>query len=428
VRIVYLSAGAGGMYCGSCLRDQTLVSGLRRSGHDVTLLPLYTPIRTDEADISESRVFYGGVNVYLQQCFPWLRHMPRCIDGWLNRPGILRKLVRNPTGMKPGAIGALTLSMLAGHDGRQKKELARLVEWLGARPAGPPEIVNLSNLLIAGCVPALRATLRSKFVVTLQGDDFFLEGLPRAVRDEVLLRFRALAPLIDRFIVYSQFYADKMSSMLGIESDRISLVPLGIELTNSRTTRSSDRPPTIGYFARICPHKGFHLLVDAFLEVRKVPALKDCRLHVAGWMGKQDRPYFEEQVAKIRSHSAMGAFHHAGSPDRDGKYSFFSGLDVFSVPSVYEEPKGLSSLEAMAIGIPCVLPDSGIYPEVIQETQGGYLHRPNDVMDLARKLIDLLQDPEGRYKMGVDAQLNIEKHHQTEHMAEAVFAVYRSLF
>jgi len=427
VRIAYLSAGAGGMYCGSCLRDNTLVTELRRLGHEATLLPLYTPIHTDEVDISETKVFYGGVNVYLQQRFPWIRHLPRRVDGWLNKPGLLRKLVRNPTSVNPEATGALTLSMLAGHDGRQKKELARLVEWLRTKLEGQPEIVNLSNLLVAGCVPSLRATLQSKFVVTLQGDDLFLESLPESVREEVLIRLRTLAPLIDHFIVYSQFYKDKMGSMLGIGDERISIVPLGIDLADNQTPPCTDGPPTIGYFARICPHKGLHLLVDAFLEVRKLPALKDCRLHVAGWMGEQDQPYFEKQVAKIRRHGAIEAFYHAGSPDRDGKRIFLSELDVFSVPSVYEEPKGLSSLEAMAAGIPCVLPASGIYPETIQSTNGGCLHQPNDATDLARRLVDLLLDPDRRRRIGMDAQRNIEKQHHATRMAEAVLAVYRSL-
>ena len=427
MRIAYLTAGAGGMYCGSCLRDNTLVATLRRQGHDATLLPLYTPLLTEEASMQESLIFYGGVNVYLQQRFPWLRHLPQCMDGWLNRPGILRRLVRDPTGMHPEATGALTLSMLAGRDGRQKKELERLVEWLRTDPGGQPAIVNFSNLLIAGCVPAMRSTLESKFVVTLQGDDLFLDGLSKPTRNQVLRRLRALVPSIDHFIVYSQFYRDKMGALLGIRDERISVVPLGVDLAENRATRNSEGPPSIGYFARICPHKGLHLLVDAFLELRKLPALKDCRLHVAGWMGKHDQAYFEEQVAKIRNHGALEAFEHAGSPDRDGKLHFLSKIDVFSVPSVYEEPKGLSAWEAMAAGVPCVMPASGIYPEMMKSTGGGRLHRPNDSTDLTRQLVSLLQEPEQCRSMGRRAQQHIEEHHHATHMAESVLGVYRSV-
>ena len=109
-------------------------------------------------------------------------------------------------------------------------------------------------------------------------------------------------------------------------------------------------------------------------------------------MGKQDQPYFEEQVAKIRNHGALDSFEHASSPDRDGKYHFLTEIDVFCVPSIYEEPKGLSAWEAMAAGVPCVLPASGIYPEMMETTGGGRLHRANDVADLTRQLADLLQE------------------------------------
>jgi len=55
------------MYCGSCLHDNTLATAMIARGHDVALIPTYTPTRTDEPDVSIDRVFYGAVNVYLEQ-------------------------------------------------------------------------------------------------------------------------------------------------------------------------------------------------------------------------------------------------------------------------------------------------------------------------------------------------------------------------
>ncbi|MBU0616407.1 MAG: glycosyltransferase family 1 protein, partial [Planctomycetes bacterium] len=67
MRVVHLAAGAGGMYCGSCMHDNRLAATLIGQGRDVVLIPLYTPLRTDETDVSERRVYYGGINAYLQQ-------------------------------------------------------------------------------------------------------------------------------------------------------------------------------------------------------------------------------------------------------------------------------------------------------------------------------------------------------------------------
>ena len=74
------------MYCGSCLRDNALARGLARLGCDVQLLPTYTPILTDEEDVSEKRVFYGGINVFLQEKSALARVMPRFLDRWLGTP------------------------------------------------------------------------------------------------------------------------------------------------------------------------------------------------------------------------------------------------------------------------------------------------------------------------------------------------------
>ena len=67
MRAAYIAAGAAGMICGSCLHDNALAAALIRKGHDVTLIPTYTPIRTDETNVSSGPVFYGALNVYLEQ-------------------------------------------------------------------------------------------------------------------------------------------------------------------------------------------------------------------------------------------------------------------------------------------------------------------------------------------------------------------------
>ena len=59
MRILSITAGAAGMYCGSCLHDNTLAAALLELGEDVVLVPTYTPLRTDEANVSIERVCSG---------------------------------------------------------------------------------------------------------------------------------------------------------------------------------------------------------------------------------------------------------------------------------------------------------------------------------------------------------------------------------
>ena len=154
MRIAYLTAGAGGMYCGSCMRDNTLVRAMTSIGLDAVLVSTYTPIRTDEEDVSIDQVFLGGINVYLQQKMPLMRWLPGWADRFLDRPGLIRWATRGSVRINAQQLGALTVSMLQGVQGRQRKEVRRLCDWLGKDL--DPEVVILSNLLIGGCVPELR--------------------------------------------------------------------------------------------------------------------------------------------------------------------------------------------------------------------------------------------------------------------------------
>jgi len=121
MKIAYITAGAGNMYCGSCLRDNTLAAELLGAGHEVLLIPTYTPARTDEGNRGLNRVFLGGINVYLQQHFKLFRSTPRVLDRLLDFPPLLRFTTRWGVSVDPARLGALTLSMLQGTDGLQRK-------------------------------------------------------------------------------------------------------------------------------------------------------------------------------------------------------------------------------------------------------------------------------------------------------------------
>src|SRR5205823_7030285 len=105
MRIAYITAGAAGMYCGSCMRDNTLAAALTRAGHDALLIPTYTPIRTDEPDVSRPRVFFGGINVYLQQKSLLFRHTPWLFDRLLDFPRLLRWVSRFAMRTSPDRLG-----------------------------------------------------------------------------------------------------------------------------------------------------------------------------------------------------------------------------------------------------------------------------------------------------------------------------------
>src|SRR3990170_129801 len=169
MRIAYISAGAAGMYCGACLHDNTLAAALLRKGHQVALIPTYTPIRTDEVDVSLPQVFYGGINVYLQQKSALFRKTPWFLDRILDHPGLLNMLSRLSSSTDASDLGALTISILHGEEGNQRKELEKLVTWLKAQFA--PQLVQLTNSMLAGLARELKRELGVPVLSALQGED-----------------------------------------------------------------------------------------------------------------------------------------------------------------------------------------------------------------------------------------------------------------
>ncbi|HET9768223.1 MAG TPA: glycosyltransferase family 4 protein [Thermoanaerobaculia bacterium] len=424
MRIAYVGAGAAGMYCGSCLHDNTLAAALMRLGHEVVLLPTYTPMRTDEEGVAVDRVFYGAVNVYLQQKAGLFRHTPRWLDRLFDRPGLLRWVSRFAGSTDARELGALTLSTLAGEGGAQSKELDKLVEWLAREVR--PEVVHLSNSLFLGMARRLRQALGVPIVVSLQGEDLFLGELVEPWRGRALALLAERANDADLFIAPSRWYAAEMARLLNVDDRVLRVVPLGIRLDQYQEEpppRPAERPPTIGYLARICPEKGLHLLVEALAQLAGEPGRESLRLRVAGYLAPKDSAWFAALGARLAELGLADRFDHVGEVDLGGKVSFLRSLDVLAVPTVYREPKGLFALEAMANGVPVVVPRHGSFPEMLEETGGGLLVEPGSTDSLAAGLSALLDDEARRLDLGRSGRAAVFASRGEEAMARATAAV-----
>jgi glycosyltransferase involved in cell wall biosynthesis len=415
MKILSLTAGAANMYCGSCLRDNALATELKRQGHDVLLLPMYTPTLTDERNVSEEKVFFGGIGIYLQQKWPWVANLPGFLDKLWDSGWALRLAARSAIPVDPQMLGELTVSVLRGENGRQRRELQKLLDWLKTEPA--PDVINLPYTLLIGLAAPLKRALGKPVTCALQGEDLFLEGLREPYRRQCLELIRENLKHVDVFLAVSDYYARFMSDYLGIPRDKTRVVPIGIN-----TKEFEPRPKlrgdvfTIGYFARVDPAKGLHVLLEAYRRVREqVPA----RLLAAGYLLPEHRAY----LADI---SAPG-FEYRGALDRQQKIAFLQELDVLSVPAVYAEPKGLFLLEAMACGTPVVQPRHGAFPEILERTGGGLLVEPHSPEALAEGLLRLWREPQTAERLGRAGAAGVREHYTAAHMARAALEVFESL-
>ncbi|MBM3889491.1 MAG: glycosyltransferase family 4 protein, partial [Verrucomicrobia bacterium] len=158
--------------------------------------------------------------------------------------------------------------------------------------------------------------------------------------------------------------------------------------------------------------------------VRQTPDVGPTRLRAGGWLGDGD--YLAAIQRDMAAWGLSDEFEYVGELDRAQKIEFLQGLDVFSMPTVHPEPKGLPVLEAMANGVPVVQPDHGAFPELVRATGGGVLVRPNDPQALADGLLNLLRDDALRAELGRRGQEVVHRDFSDQRMAEQTLEIFRS--
>jgi len=426
MRILSITAGAAGMYCGSCFRDNAMAAALMARGHDVTLLPVYTPTLVDEPNVSTPTVLFGGISIYLQQHSALFRKTPRFLDRLWDSPRVIKALSTGAAGSTDARLlGDLTISMLDGAGGILSKEFDKLVDWIRAEPL--PDVINLPNSLLIAMAAPLREAFHRPVLCTLQGEELFLDGLTGGYRDRALAMIRSQVGNVDRFVAVSNFCASSMAERLEIPPARIDVVPLGISMDGYVRHQFTDDEFRIGYFARLAPEKGLHVLADAYVRLRRRLGNARVRLEAAGYMAPSQSSYLDS-VSKILDDAGLaGEFNYRGAVDREGKLSFLGGLDVLSVPATYDEPKGMFLLEAMACGVPVVQPRRGAFTEVVDKTGGGLLVEPDDPQSLADGLYALWSDRERARQLGQKAFDGVRAHYGIQQSADKLVDVYEKL-
>ncbi len=413
------------MYCGGCFRDNALVTALRKLGHDTLMLPLYLPLTLDETDQSAGTpIFFSGVNVFLEQKFPWFRRAPDWLHRALAAPALLKVLGGMAGRTRAEDVGELTVSMLRGEEGNQAREVDELAAWLKVNH--PCDVIALSNVLLVGMARRLKKQLGAPVVCMLQGEDTFVDGLPEKLRLTAWNILAERAGDIDGFIAPSRYFGELMAKRLRIPSERVQVVYNGINTQGYGAVKSpvnSGPPPVLGYFARMCAEKGLGLAVDIFIELRRRGRIPDLQLHVGGGCGPGDEPFVEEQKGRLDAVGLLANVKFFPNVSRADKISFFESLNVFCTPALYGEAFGLYVIEALAAGIPVVQPRHAAFPEIVEKTGGGVIAEPN-ASALADAAESLLLDPKRARALGEAGRRSVFEEFNVERMASGVLTIY----
>src|SRR4029079_13828033 len=208
----------------------------------------------------------------------------------------------------------------------------------------------------------------------------------------------------------------------------MAVVPLGIDLTGYESRRSGEAEKAevyrIGYLERDLPEKGLHLLADAYNRLRARTPGVPMRLDAAGWMAPAQAPYLEEIKQSLAADGCAAECTYHAAVDRDAKLAFLRSLDVMSAPATYDEPKGVSIIEAMAVGVPVVQPRRGSFTEMVEQTGGGLLVPPDSAEALADGLFTLWRDRELAARLGRQGFDGVRRYYSIDRSIDRLLRVY----
>ena len=396
--IIYLTAGTCNLYCGTCLRDQALVRGLRQQGCSVLLVPLYLPLKTEAPIEQVAPIFLGGVNIYLQQKMDIFRKTPGWLDRLFDSELLLQGAARMSGMTSPDDLGELTVDTLRGVAGPLKKEILRLTSYLKEQPKA--DVICLSNALLLGIAPILETELATPVVCTLQGEESFLDELPGPHREKAWEILGELARRASGLVAVSQWYGEKMATRLGLPKGAVAHVYNGMDLSDFPQSEQPEQP-TIGFLSQLIERKGLGTLVDAFIKLKEKGTIANLQLALAGAIVPGHEAFVEEMKKRLSASGFARDVSWHVNVSRQEKMEFLSSLSLLSVPATYGEAFGLYVIEALAAAVPVVLPESAVFPELMAKTGGGVLYQEGELVAALEKI---LAHPEQMKKLGQEGR------------------------
>lgn len=232
--------------------------------------------------------------------------------------------------------------------------------------------------------------------------------------------------LCDIIHVQNEFQRHCVKDLYKIQDEKIKIVPNPVDIQRfkqfNKQKDKRDKDLTLMTISRLVPWKGIHNLFNAMPII--IDKIGDhVKLFVIG-EGEGDYEYKLRMLCKKlkldKNIVFLGKVPNPEIPD------YLKNCDVFVQPSLYE-PFGISIIEAMACACAVVATNTGGVPEIITNGVNGILVEPNNVDELAEKIVTLLQDEELRNKLGINARKRVVDSYSYENITAEFESLYVSL-
>lgn len=420
------------------MHANAVVAELRRQGIKVDFHTICTRFTTDEPRVARRRVFLSGLSLLLQSQAPVFRWTPRLLDRiWDN--GLTSELFDRalahyePSGWAHEERGSAKLELtgqtlvaaLRGQEGEIAKEVTRLLDSVRRNP---PDLVVLDHGFLLGLASALKRRFGCPVVARLRDELTLIAPLDKTHSFEALELMRAQLAHVDVVVAHRQSMTKHLTEWFALPADRTRVMLPSVNVRGFAPPARPDNPVfTVGYFGRISPEKGPHLLCDAYLRLRESGALPHGRFELGGALLPRHAAYLEMMAQRMRNAGFGGEFTYRGALDRLHKFEFLSALDVFAMPAASEDELGLPVLEAMSAGVPVVQPRRGVFPELVTRAGGGIVVSPTDEDALASGILTLFQDPALARELGRRGAAGVRAHFSIEREVDELSHLFREL-
>ncbi len=426
MNIIQIIPGSGGsFYCGNCLRDSKYVDALRNQGHQVVKIPMYLPLFADEHDISDIPIFYGAISTYMKQVYPIFRKAPKWVDKLLNSKPMMKLAASMAGSTRAKGLEDMTISMLLGEEGEQKDELDKMVNWIAEHCK--PDIIHISNALLLGLAKKLKEKTGVPILCSLQDEDVWVDAMHPDFQQKIWDLMHTRANDVDAMVAVSNFFAAKMKEKMNLPEEKLHTFYLGVDAGDYLPVDIKDKPRNVGFISRMCHENGFDIVVDAFIELKKIPGFDDVKLIATGGSTGDDHKFIKAQKKKIKENNLTEFFEILPEYENEAQHEFYKQVTLISVPVRIGEAFGMYLLESMASGVPVAQPALGAFPEIIDISGGGVTYMPNTPKKLCEIWADLLSNPDKLEELskaglkGTKEKFNIHNH------AAEIIGLYESL-
>lgn len=328
----------------------------------------------------------GMVNILNRMPAERYRHAIICIT----RSSAFAERITHP------GVSIYELDESEGHSWELYRKFRRLIKQLRPSLVHTRNLATLEMHLATLFIPGVRR------IHAEHGRDIFdLEGKNKKYN---ILR-RVVGWFLDRYIAVSEDLAQWFRATVKIPADKVDLIYDGVDLQRfspEGKVGADDIPKgfydpetvVVGVVGRLAEVKNHRLLIDAFANmVEDFPEQhKTARLLIVG-----DGPLNETLMRQIKERDLESLVYMAG--DRSDVPELVRLMDIFVLPSLAEGVPN-TILEAMSCGLPIVATDVGGNSELIDDGVHGRLVRSKDCRQLAEVLLELMQSPSDRVRMG----------------------------